>query len=78
VTDSPLRRLRTERNLSMEALAFAAGVSSATVYRAETGRHVPNRETLAALAAALNVTVADLETPESTAEPARVAAVDPK
>jgi len=48
-----LRTARRRAGLSREALAALAGVSSATVYRIETGRVGPHRATALALAAAL-------------------------
>lgn len=57
---SPIAAFREAQGLSMEALAYAAGVSVATVYRAEHRRHQPSSQTLKALAAALKVDVAEL------------------
>lgn len=57
---SPIHRARKAQSLSMEALAHLAGVSTATVYRAEHARHETSEETLAKLAAALGVEVASL------------------
>jgi transcriptional regulator with XRE-family HTH domain len=54
-----LRELRTNRGLTHEALAFAAGISVASVQRTEAGKHTPSLRTLTALAAALGVPVAD-------------------
>lgn len=55
-----LRRIRKERGLSLEALARKAGVSTATVWRAEVGRHDTADETLASLANALGVKKGEL------------------
>ena len=57
---SPIRRIRKAQGLSLESLAHRAGVSTATVYRAEHGRHETAEDTLAKLAAALGVEVASL------------------
>jgi transcriptional regulator with XRE-family HTH domain len=63
-----LRRLREERAMSQRDLASAAGVSQATVVRAERGedtRHVTVRK----LAKALKVEPADLmRSPETIGE----------
>ena len=59
-TTSPLRRIRKERGFTVEQLAVKAGHATATVYRAERGEQRPTDETLAALAEALGVSVADL------------------
>jgi transcriptional regulator with XRE-family HTH domain len=52
-----LRRFRRAKGLSLEALAREAGLSTATVYRAEHRRHRTTDETWAALAQALGVPV---------------------
>lgn len=58
--ESPLRRIRRQKKLSMETLAHAAGVSTATVYRAEHSRHETREETWQALAEALGVSIDSL------------------
>lgn len=58
--DSALRKHRAAHGLSLEALAQKAGVSTATVYRAEHERHKTLPETWDALAAALGVARAEL------------------
>jgi transcriptional regulator with XRE-family HTH domain len=60
---SPIRRRREALNLSLEGLAHQAGVSTATVYRAEHARHETSEETLAKLAKALGVGVSELRPP---------------
>jgi transcriptional regulator with XRE-family HTH domain len=57
---SPIRRFRRAQGLSQEGLAHRAGVSTATVHRAETARHETSEEVLAKLAGALEVEVAAL------------------
>jgi transcriptional regulator with XRE-family HTH domain len=58
--ETPLRRIRKERGLTVEQLAVKAGTASATVYRAERGERRPTDETFAALADALGVDIVDL------------------
>lgn len=55
-----VRRLRVARHLSLSELARSTGVSKATLSGIETGRANPTTETLAALAAALQVPIAEL------------------
>jgi DNA-binding XRE family transcriptional regulator len=57
-----VRQLRTERGMTMEALAHAAGLTLSTVARIEKG-HIkePSRGTVRALATALGVPAEDLE-----------------
>ncbi len=55
-----LRRLRIARHLSLSELARATGMSKATLSGIENGRANPTLETLAALADALRVPVAEL------------------
>jgi transcriptional regulator with XRE-family HTH domain len=50
-----LRAVRTDRQLSIRALARAAGVAASTVYLIEMGRTLPHPGTMRALAAALRV-----------------------
>ena len=55
-----VRRLRVAARVSLSELARATGVGKATLSAIENGRANPTVETLAALAAALGVTVVDL------------------
>ena len=55
-----LRRLRIARHLSLSELARATGVSKATLSGIENGRANPTVDTLAGLAAALGVSLAEL------------------
>lgn len=61
-----VRSARTAKGLTVEALAFASGVSVATVQRTETGKHTPTLETLSAIAAALGTSPSELLATEST------------
>jgi transcriptional regulator with XRE-family HTH domain len=53
-----LARLRAERQLSLDALARASGVSRAMLAQIESGRSVPSIKVLCKIAAALKVAVA--------------------
>jgi transcriptional regulator with XRE-family HTH domain len=55
-----IRALRTERGLSLSALAAAAGIGKGTLSELETGRRNPTLDTLYALAAPLGVPLAAL------------------
>ncbi len=55
-----LRRLRVARRLSLSELARATGMSKATLSGIENGRANPTLETLATLAVALRVSLAEL------------------
>ncbi|MGC5780832.1 helix-turn-helix domain-containing protein [Methylobacterium sp. NFXW15] len=55
-----LRRLRVERGLSQERLAFAAGIDRAYAGRVERGSENVTVTTLEAMAKALAVPIADL------------------
>jgi transcriptional regulator with XRE-family HTH domain len=55
-----LRRLRIARHLSLSELARATAISKATLSSIESGSSNPTVETLAALAAALRVTLGEL------------------
>lgn len=55
-----LKRLREERGLTQERLAKQSGVSHGYLARLEIGMHDPSLSTLAKLAKALKVTVAEL------------------
>ncbi len=59
--DRVLKRLRAERDLSMQALAKRAGVTDAYIAQLETGvRKNPSLAVLKRLARALGVSVTDL------------------
>lgn len=55
-----LKVLRAERDLTQEQLAKLCGVCRTTIHAAETGRAVPNGDTIFRIAKALNVTVTDI------------------
>lgn len=55
-----LRSLREERGLSQRELAERIGTQAPQVSRYETGAYMPNAETLAAIAQALNLDVDEL------------------
>ncbi|MCS6306001.1 MAG: helix-turn-helix transcriptional regulator [Nitrospira sp.] len=55
-----LRQLREERGLTQNKLSKRSGVSHGYLARLEIGMHDPSLRTLAKLAKALKVTVADL------------------
>jgi len=62
-----LRELRAKRNLTLDALAAAAGLTKAAVHQYEQGRYIPSLGTIAALAVALK-----------SKPSALVAAIDPQ
>lgn len=62
---SQLRCARRRLGLSQKDLAKMAQVSTKVVQRAETGKHVPQPETIAALAAILHVEMGSLFTEET-------------
>lgn len=55
-----LKQLRTERGYTLEALAFEAEMELSQIHRIEKAKINPTITTLAALAKALNVTLAEL------------------
>lgn len=55
-----LRRLRAERGLSQEELAYRAGVDTSYVSQMENGRRNPSLLVMAALAGVLQTSLADL------------------
>jgi transcriptional regulator with XRE-family HTH domain len=57
---SALRRLREERGLAQEALAFKSGVSTGAIARIELGQSSPAWVTVRALAEGLGVTLSEL------------------
>src|SRR5487761_830961 len=72
VLGSRLRALRTERDETLAQTADRAGISPQYLSEVERGRKEPSSEMIAALAGALDVTVADLMA--GTAEDLRRAA----
>ena len=59
-TSMNLKRIRSERGMSLQSLANTAAVSKLTVIRVESGKSTPNSRTLDRLADALQVEVSDL------------------
>jgi transcriptional regulator with XRE-family HTH domain len=55
-----LRRLRTERDLSQERLAAAAGITAGTINSIERGSRGPTWVTVCKLAEALGITLREL------------------
>lgn len=55
-----VRHLRQAQSLTVERLAFAAGLSVSTVQRVETGKYDPSIGTLNALAQALGTSASAL------------------
>lgn len=62
-TGARIRAVRTERGLSLSALAAEAGIGKATLSELETGRRNPTLDTLYALAGPLGVPLAALVDP---------------
>ena len=62
-----LKRLRTNRNLSLEALANASGVSRGMLSQIELGRSVPTISLLWKVARALDVPFSALTSDHATA-----------
>jgi transcriptional regulator with XRE-family HTH domain len=60
VNKGRLRAVRRQRGLTVEKLAVAAGVSSATVYLSERAPNLLSKRTAAACAAVLGVPVEEL------------------
>lgn len=59
-TGARVKAVRTERGLSLSALAAAAGIGKATLSDLEAGRRNPTLDTLYAVAGPLGVPLADL------------------
>jgi transcriptional regulator with XRE-family HTH domain len=55
-----VRRLREERGITREALAFRTGVTTGTLARIELAQSVPGWDTVRLLASALDITLAEL------------------
>lgn len=62
------RAIREASGLSQVRLGIAAGVPEKTIHRAETGKFVPRAETLADLAAVLQVNMEKFFTPNGDGE----------
>lgn len=60
VDGEKMKRARISAGLSLRGLARKAGLSHDTVMRIEDGRRSPHPETIAKLAAAMDVPIADL------------------
>jgi len=74
---SPIRTIRKARGLTAEHLAFRAGLSSATVYRAERGIGTPEDDTLKAIAQVLGVGVSELHDPDASDSSENAPLTDP-
>lgn len=57
---SALRRLREDRDLTREALAFHAGVTTGSLARIELGQSSPSWDTVRKVAKALEISLAEL------------------
>lgn len=57
---SALRRLREDRDLTREALAFHAGVTTGSLARIELGQSSPSWDTVRKVAKALGISLAEL------------------
>jgi transcriptional regulator with XRE-family HTH domain len=55
-----LRRMREQRGISREALAFRAGVTASALARVELAQSAPGWDTVCRLARALDVTMVQL------------------
>jgi transcriptional regulator with XRE-family HTH domain len=55
-----LRRLREERGITREALAFKTGITTGSLARIELGQSVPGWDTVRLLVKALDITLAEL------------------
>lgn len=60
VSPAALRRQRNRRKLSLRQLSLLSGVGTATISAWEAGRRAPSARLLAAVADALEISVADL------------------
>jgi transcriptional regulator with XRE-family HTH domain len=66
-----LQKVRRERSLSQEELSFRSGVTRAYISGLEAGRRNPTILSLARIATALDVTIADLVRVEANPMPKR-------
>jgi transcriptional regulator with XRE-family HTH domain len=64
---SQLKQIRRERQLSLEAVGYLAGVDAATISRIENGLVVPRPETVVRIAQALGVAVSRIAPNEQAA-----------
>jgi transcriptional regulator with XRE-family HTH domain len=64
-----LQKVRRERSLSQEELSFRSGVTRAYISGLEAGRRNPTILSLARIATALDVTIADLVRVEANPMP---------
>jgi transcriptional regulator with XRE-family HTH domain len=55
-----VRRLREERGMTREALAFSAGITTGSLARIELGRSSPGWDTVRSIARALDISLVDL------------------
>lgn len=55
-----VRRLREDRGITREALAFRSGITTGSLARIELGQSVPGWDTVRLLAKALDITLAEL------------------
>ncbi len=55
-----LRRMRSERGITREALAFRSGVTAGALARIELGQSVPGWDTVCMLARGLDITMVEL------------------
>jgi transcriptional regulator with XRE-family HTH domain len=60
VLGAAVRQAREDRSLSRETLAFHAGITTGTLARLELGQSDPAWSTICAVAAALDITLAEL------------------
>jgi transcriptional regulator with XRE-family HTH domain len=60
VLAATLRRMREERGISREALAFSAGITTGALARIELAQSVPGWETVRGLALALDISMVEL------------------
>ena len=65
-----LRSARKRRDMTIAELGKKSDVSSDTIYRAESGLHVPAAENLARIAAELDISLDDLFVPSTNGEAA--------
>jgi len=60
VLAATLRRLRAERGITREALAFRAGITPCALARIELGQAVPGWNTVRRIATGLDISMVDL------------------